>query len=68
MADNDDDEFESDIPEHFFTTKWPHPKLRNNQPKGRDEALEWFMDYYRDDIEEHVDLRSLNKKQRLNSS
>ena len=67
MADEQGDGFEADIPEYFFTTKWPHPKLRNNQPTGKDEALEWFMDYHRDDIEEHVDLRRLNKKQRLDS-
>ena len=60
----DGEEFEENVPDHFYDTKWPHPKLRDNRPTGKDEALVWFMEFYQDDIAQHVDVKKLNKRKR----
>ena len=39
-----------DGPPEFSEHGWPHPKLVDNKPQGKDEALVWFMDYYREHI------------------
>ena len=57
-----EDEYSENVPTHFYDTKWPHPKLKRNRPTGKDEALVWFMDYYQDDIAEH--MKKLNKRKR----
>ena len=60
---NEGEDPEEDVPGYFFDTKWPHPRARNNQPREKDEALVWFMDFY--NIDQQVDMRRLQKKKRL---
>ena len=55
---------EENVPEYFHDTKWPQPRPRRGQARGKDEALVWFMDYFKEDIEE-VDVRRIHKKNRL---
>ena len=56
------------LPEEFYNMKWPSPKLRDNRPIGSDKALVWFLNFYKDMLQEkhNIDVRSLAKKQRYN--
>ena len=47
-----------DGPMEFGALSWPHPRLVDNMPQGRDEALVWYMDYYR----EHLNQRAQGRK------
>lgn len=47
-------EDDGDIPEEFYDTKWPHPRLNKNRPTGQDEALLWFLENERETIESYV--------------
>merc|ERR1711872_1183230 len=58
------DDYDENEPDYFFDTKWPHPRLRKNRQRGKDEALAWFMEFYREDIEHQVDFRRLPKNKR----
>ena len=55
---NDED---GDIPEDFYDTKWPHPRLQKNKPTGQDEALVWFMESEKEVIEQYIGRKLTNK-------
>ena len=54
-------EGDEDIPEEFYKTKWPHPRLLKNRPTGPDEALVWFMESEKEQIEKLVGRRVSNR-------
>ena len=41
-------------PVEFGALAWPHPRLVDNLPQGTDEALVWFMDYYREQLNQRA--------------
>jgi len=56
----EDDAPEIDVPEDFFSKRWPHPRRRNNAPPRADKALRLFMEGYRDFVLDEDDLDILN--------
>ena len=58
VSRNDED---GDIPEDFYDTKWPHPRLQKNKPTGQDEALVWFMESEKEVIEQYIGRKLSNK-------
>ena len=57
--------YDSEFPPVFHTKKWPYPKLKNNRPQGKDEALVWFMNEKRVEIARHIDVNRITNKFRL---
>ena len=67
---DEDDQYELEnetLPTKFYHQKWPHPKLIHNRPTGKDEALCWFLDFYREQLFEvnNIDIDNLPNKQRF---
>ena len=59
----DDD---GDIPGEFYETKWPHPRLKRNQPTGQDEALAWFLESEREQIQRYIGRKASNRNSFVN--
>ena len=61
------EEEDAALPPDFFDKKWPHPKLQQNRPTGKDEALVWFTNFYKDRwLQEHgVDITDVQKRNRF---
>ena len=55
------DETDEDIPGEFYHTKWPHPRLNKNRPTGEDEALVWFLESEKEQIQKYVGRRTRNR-------
>ena len=60
------EEEDAALPDNFFDKKWPHPKLHQNRPTGKDEALVWFINFYKERwLEEFgVDISDIGRKNR----
>ena len=54
-------EDDGDIPEEFYDTKWPHPRLNKNRPTGQDEALVWFLESERETIQKYIGKKARNR-------
>ena len=54
-------EEDGDIPGEFYDTKWPHPRLNKNKPTGQDEALVWFMESEKEQIQRHIGRKVTSK-------
>merc|ERR1711962_1719153 len=60
------EEGDEDIPEEFYDTKWPHPRLLRNRPTALDDALVWFMESEKEQIEKYVGMRVSNRNKYIN--
>ena len=63
--EEEEEDFDSRVPPHFHSKKWPSPRLIENRPQGKDEALVWFMNEKRDEIAQHIDVNRIPKKFRF---
>ena len=60
------EEEDAALPDDFFDKKWPHPRLHQNRPTGKDEALVWFINFYKERWLEKfgVDITDISKRNR----
>ena len=65
--EEEEEDFDSRVPPYFHLRKWPSPKLIENRPQGKDEALVWFLNEKKDEIAQHIDVNRIPKKFRFAS-